>query len=152
MPSSSTPGWVRGKGVSPSVGENCENKTKATITVKLELNPEIEAGLMAQAQARGLSLEDYVAQVLQSAADVFITREGDKWVLKKSIRESASEVFPTQAEAIEHARKLGASTDTQIERLRVGRKSLAQLFAESPFKGLDLKFERDADTGRPVKL
>jgi hypothetical protein len=24
-----------------------------------------------------------------------------------------------------------------------GRKSLSQLFAESPFKGLDLKFERD---------
>jgi len=33
-----------------------------------------------------------------------------------------------------------------------GRKSLAQLFAESPFKGLDLDFERDADTGRPVDL
>ena len=33
-----------------------------------------------------------------------------------------------------------------------GRKSLAQLFAESPLKGLDLKFERDPDTGRPVEL
>ena len=33
-----------------------------------------------------------------------------------------------------------------------GRKSLARLFAESPFKGLDLKFERDADTGRSVEL
>jgi uncharacterized protein (DUF2267 family) len=31
-----------------------------------------------------------------------------------------------------------------------GRKSLAQLFAESPFKGLDLDFERDADTGWPT--
>ncbi len=33
-----------------------------------------------------------------------------------------------------------------------GRKSLAQLFAESPFKGLDLDFERDQDFGRDVEL
>ncbi len=33
-----------------------------------------------------------------------------------------------------------------------GRKSLAQLFAESPLKGLDLKFERDPDTGRTPRL
>jgi putative addiction module CopG family antidote len=32
------------------------------------------------------------------------------------------------------------------------RKSLVQLFAESPLKGLDLKFERDKDMGRPVGL
>ena len=32
------------------------------------------------------------------------------------------------------------------------RKSLAQLFAESPLKGLDLTFERNQDTGRPVSL
>jgi hypothetical protein len=33
-----------------------------------------------------------------------------------------------------------------------GRKSLAQLFAESPFKGLDIDFERDPDCGRDVTL
>ena len=33
-----------------------------------------------------------------------------------------------------------------------GRKSLAQLFAESPFKGLDIDFERDPDHGRDVEL
>ena len=32
------------------------------------------------------------------------------------------------------------------------KKSLAQLFADSPFKGLDLEFERSPDFGRPVKL
>ena len=32
------------------------------------------------------------------------------------------------------------------------RKSLAQLFAESPLKGLELKFARDSDTGRPLPL
>ena len=100
------------------------------MTLKLELNPEVEAGLMTQAQARGLSLEQYLAQVLQSA----------------------SEVFSTQAEAIKRARELAGGSDVRIERLRAGRKSLAQLFAESPFKGLDLKFERETDTGRSVDL
>lgn len=76
--------------------------------MKLELRPEIEAGLAAQADARGLSLEAYLDEVLTSAAAV--TPRG------------------------------------------AGRKSLAQLFAESPFKGLDLKFEREQDTGRPIKL
>ena len=33
-----------------------------------------------------------------------------------------------------------------------GRKSLAQLFAESPFKGLDLDFKRDRDLGRDIEL
>jgi putative addiction module CopG family antidote len=32
------------------------------------------------------------------------------------------------------------------------KKSLAQLFAESPLKGLDLQFERDKDMGRPIRL
>jgi hypothetical protein len=77
------------------------------MTVTLELKPEIAAGLVAQAHARGLSLEAYLEQVLQSA------------------------VAPNRPEE---------------------RKSLAQLFADSPFKGLNLNFERDTDTGRPVKL
>ena len=33
-----------------------------------------------------------------------------------------------------------------------GRKSLAQLFADSPFKGLDVDFERDPDPGRDIVL
>jgi hypothetical protein len=33
-----------------------------------------------------------------------------------------------------------------------GKKSLAQLFAESPFKGLEMKFERFPDTLPPVEL
>ena len=75
--------------------------------MKLELKPEIEAGLIAQARARGLSLEEYIDHVLKTAV-----------------------VKPRPA----------------------GRKSLAQLFAESPMKGLDLKFERDRGMGRPGNL
>ena len=33
-----------------------------------------------------------------------------------------------------------------------GRKSLAQLFADSPFRGLDIDFEREPDYGRDVTL
>jgi hypothetical protein len=35
------------------------------MTVKLQLKPEVEAGLLAPAQARGLSLEAYLEQILQ---------------------------------------------------------------------------------------
>jgi hypothetical protein len=57
------------------------------------------------------------------------------------------------------AELVGAALDEDEEVLATatkarptGRKSLAQLFAESPLKGLDLKFERDQDMGRPVDL
>jgi hypothetical protein len=45
-----------------------------------------------------------------------------------------------------------APVGKRISKRPAGRKSLAQLFAESPLKGLDLKFERDPDTGRSVEL
>lgn len=41
---------------------------------------------------------------------------------------------------------------TPVAQRSTGRKSLAQLFAESPFKGLDLDFERDRDQGRDLAL
>ena len=55
---------------------------------------------------------------------------------------------------------LDIAVDTLRDRLREleaqarphGRKSLARLFAESPLKGLDLKIEREQDTGRPLDL
>ena len=39
-----------------------------------------------------------------------------------------------------------------IKRRPDGRKSLAQLFADSPLKGLDIDFERDQDYGRDLEL
>ena len=48
---------------------------------------------------------------------------------------------------------LTTETLTPPKRRRpAGRKSLAQLFAESPLKGLDIDFERDPDPGRDVAL
>jgi hypothetical protein len=35
---------------------------------------------------------------------------------------------------------------------QAGRKSLAALFAGSPFRGVDLRIERDKDTGRDLRL
>lgn len=107
------------------------------MTVKLYLTPEVEARLAAQAHAHGLTLEAYLDQVLQNT------------VTSKS-PERARDVSRTQAEAIQRARELAGGRE--IQKRPAGKKSLAQLFADSPFKGLDLKFERDPDTGRPVSL
>jgi hypothetical protein len=135
------------------------------VTIKLDLKPEVEASLVAQAQARGLSLELYLDQVLQSAAierasDAVPTQgeaiERKKDVAGRDLRrvavERVKDVVPTQAEAVNRARNSAGREETPPHKRPEGGKSLAQLFAESPFKGLDLKFERDTDTGRPVKL
>ena len=114
------------------------------MTVKLELKPEVEAGLITQAHARGLSLEAYLDQVLQNAADVFVVERSEEWAVKEPHAGRVSDVVPAQEQAVGPARELA--------RRPASRKSLAQLFAESPFRGLDLSFERDPDTGRPVKL
>jgi hypothetical protein len=37
------------------------------VTIKIELNPEIEAQLAAEAQAHGLELEEYAQRLLQEA-------------------------------------------------------------------------------------
>jgi hypothetical protein len=44
-----------------------------------------------------------------------------------------------------------AAQESTVQR-NAGRKSLAQLFAESPFKGLELDLEREADFGRDIAL
>ena len=49
--------------IAAGVGEN--NKAEALMTVKVELTSDVQAGLLAQAQASGLSLETYVEQVLR---------------------------------------------------------------------------------------
>lgn len=38
------------------------------MTVTLKLNPEVEAGLMAQAKASGLTLEEYLLSLVEGAA------------------------------------------------------------------------------------
>lgn len=59
--------------------------------------------------------------------------------------------FPTVEDMLLDALRTEDLKETSASH-RSGRKSLARLFAESPLKGLDLQFERDADTGRSVEL
>jgi hypothetical protein len=62
------------------------------MTVKLDLTAEIEAGLLAQAHAHGLSLEAYLDRVLQNAARDMSTGQPDNsprksrlWELRKGL-------------------------------------------------------------------
>jgi hypothetical protein len=48
------------------------------MTVNLELSPQIQASLLVQAQARGLSLEIYAAQLLERAAAPHKPPAGEK--------------------------------------------------------------------------
>jgi hypothetical protein len=41
------------------------------MTITLDLQPEIERGLLAQAQARGVSLSDYVLEIVAREAHVY---------------------------------------------------------------------------------
>jgi hypothetical protein len=85
------------------------------MTVTLNLPPDIERRFLAEAQANGVSLDEFVRDLLLARI-----QEGGK--------------------------------TPPADKRPSGKKSLAQLFAESPLKGLDLDFSRSPDTGRPVEL
>jgi len=61
--------------------------------------------------------------------------------------------FATADEAVQEAIMLLEERERQRVKARTsGRKSLAQLFAGSPFKGLDMEFPREKDPLRIVEL
>lgn len=91
------------------------------MTIQVELSPETEARLAAQASARSMDVPAFAASLLEQAT------------------------APSPLES------RGGNSQPKRER-PAGRKSLAQLFAESPFRGLDLEFERDRDFGRDTSL
>lgn len=88
------------------------------MTIQVELSPETESRLAAQAAARRMDVRAYAASLLEQAAQ------------------------PTALE----------SENPSAHLRPADRKSLARLFAESPFRGLDLDFERDRDFGRDIEL
>ena len=67
---------------------------------------------------------------------------------------SVEEVLDVALSKLPHDEPAQANGPSEaVRRQRAsGKKSLAQLFAESPFKGLDIKFERNPDRGRTIKL
>jgi hypothetical protein len=61
------------------------------MTVTLKLKPEVEAGLVAQAQASGLSVEEYVLSLVEGAA-----LPGIKNALSPEERAAAYEAWSAQ--------------------------------------------------------
>lgn len=56
------------------------------------------------------------------------------------------------ASLLERAAGFDAGPEAPVGGRHPGRKSLAQLFAESPFRGLGMDFERSPDLGRDIEL
>jgi len=92
------------------------------MTITVDITPEVQAALERQAAAHCRAVEEHAANLLEEA------------------------VCPPLGEP-QHDMTAGPKRGRPP-----GRKSLAQLFAESPFKGLDLDFERDGDLGRDIEL
>ena len=99
---------------------NVNGYTEARMSITVELKPEVERELAAQAAARGMDMPVYAATLLEQAAKPAAPESRDPTVQPKRQRP-------------------------------LGRKR-GQLFAESPFRGLDLDFERDLDPGRDIEL
>ena len=92
------------------------------MTITVDISSEVQAALARQAAAHGRAVEAHAASLLEEAVHLPVGR-------------------PPQDQTARSKRQRPP-----------GRKSLAQLFAESPFKGLDLHFERDPDLGRDLEL
>ena len=91
------------------------------MTIQVEVSPETEARLAAQAAARSMDVRAYAASLLEEATQ------------------------STRGQLRSQGRRTNGDRPS-------GRKSLAQLFEESPFKGLDIDFEREPDFGRDVEI
>ncbi len=92
------------------------------MTITVDISPEVQAELARQAAAHGRAVEVHAASLLEEAVHLPVSHPPHNQV----------------------ARPKGQRP--------IGRKSLARLFAESPFKGLDLDFEREGDLGRDIEL
>jgi hypothetical protein len=91
------------------------------MTIQVEISPETEAWLAAEAASQSMDIPTYAASWLEQA--------------KRPVAAgSQSPVAPAE------------------RRRPDGNKSLAQLFAESPFRSLNLAFEVDRSVGRDVSL
>ena len=92
------------------------------MTITVDITPEVQAALARQAAAHGRAVESCAAILLEEAVRLPAAHPPEE-------------------------RTAGPKRQRPP-----GRKSLAQLFAESPFRGLDLDFERDLVVGRDVEL
>jgi hypothetical protein len=103
------------------------------MTVSFDLPPQVEQAYRETAAAKGVAVDALVREVV-IAAHPPLARDA-----------SQEERIPSSGGTLSNAER------RQME----GRKSLVELFAESPFKGLSLEFdesERDKDFGRDFEL
>jgi hypothetical protein len=56
------------------------------VTVTLHLNPEVEAGLLAKAQASGMALEEYLLSVVEQAASSPIQKAHGQTAREDAVR------------------------------------------------------------------
>ena len=77
------------------------------MTIQLELNPEIEALLTAEASSRGVAVEEYAQELLREALHVSSSRRGHL------TQEEAKEMLRQMAEGSE---KLPALPDSAFSR------------------------------------
>jgi hypothetical protein len=92
------------------------------MTITVDVTPDVQAALAREAAARGRAVEVHAANLLEAAVHLSLAH-------------------PQQDQ-----------TPRPKRQRPPGRKSLAQLFAESPFRGLNLDFQRDRDLGRDIEL
>lgn len=76
------------------------------MTVKLELPPEVQAGLLVQAQASGLSLQEYAEKVLRERVQETVTETSPGEPFWKSF---TRQVHALPDEVFERLPKDGAS-------------------------------------------
>lgn len=104
--------------------------------------------LLAQAQAVADEEHRTTDELVRDALQRYLESRGSQHG-----NERASEVSrKSLAQLLMESPFAGAELDLPPRKRLPGKKSLAQLFAESPLKGLNLTFDRDSDTGRPVTL
>lgn len=92
------------------------------MTITVDVTPDVQAALARQAAAHGRAVEVHAASLLEEAVHLPLA--------------------PARQDRFARPKRQRPP----------GRKSLAQLFAESPFRGLDLDFQRDRDSGRDINL
>lgn len=76
------------------------------MTITLDIPPELEASLVAEAQARGLSLETYVKELLQQAVRARLTADSARRMSYEEWErnfEAFIDSFPQQPLLSDHA-------------------------------------------------
>jgi len=115
----------------------------------IEISPEAEAIIRRRMSAGGFKdAEEVIIQALKSSPAAE-TPAADSTAQNQVRGKSLVEVCDPIRD---RADDIDVNRNPSTARRPAARKSLAQLFADSPFKGLDIDFEREPDCGHDVTL